>query len=258
MWRKLRILILLFILATVAHRAWLETHDLEWKDSLYVAVYPINADGSEAASRHIPRLDADQLQEITDYLAEEAARYDLEILFPFQLRLGAEVDHPPPQPPKNGTVLQTIIWSLHFRWWAWRNSPPVSVPPSIKLYLLYYDPEQYPVLPHSTALSKGRVGLVNLFAGERHAAQNAVVLAHELLHAVGASDKYDLASGLPHYPQGYAEPDRQPVYPQDYAELMAGRVPLSTSKAAIPASLAYTLIGEQTAAEIGWMRKGEQ
>ncbi|PKO51617.1 MAG: hypothetical protein CVU26_08165 [Betaproteobacteria bacterium HGW-Betaproteobacteria-2] len=256
MWRKLRILILLFILATVAHRAWLETHDLEWKDSLYVAVYPVNADGSEAASSHIPRLDSDQLQEITDYLAEEAARYDLAIRFPFQLRLGAEVDHPPPQPPKNGTVLQTIIWSLHFRWWAWRNSPPVSVPPSIKLYLLYYDPEQHPVLPHSTALSKGRVGLVNLFAGERHTAQNAVVLAHELLHTVGASDKYDLASGLPHYPQGYADPDKQPVYPQDYAELMAGRVPLSASKAAIPASIAQTLIGEQTAAEIGWLQTG--
>ncbi len=258
MWRKLRILILLFILATVAHRAWLETHDLEWKDSLYVAVYPVNADGSEASSRHIPRLDADQLQEITDYLAEEAARYDLAIRFPFQLRLGAEVDHPPPQPPKKGTVLQTIIWSLHFRWWTWRNSPPVSVPPSIKLYLLYYDPEQHPVLPHSTALCKGRVGLVNLFAGERQEKQNAVVVAHELLHTVGATDKYDLASGLPYYPTGYADPDKQPAYPQDYAELMAGRIPLSQSKAAIPASLAQTLIGEQTAAEIHWLQTGEK
>lgn len=258
MWRKLRILILLFILATVAHRAWLETHDLEWQDSLYVAVYPVNADGSSAAGRYVDSLDAGQWQEIGDYFAEEGQRYGLHIRTPFQLRQGAEVDHPPPQPPQNGTVLQTILWSLHFRWWAWRNSPPVSVPPSIKLYLLYHDPAQHPVLPHSTALSKGRVGLVNLFAGERHAAQNAVVLAHELLHAVGASDKYDLTSGLPHYPQGYAEPDRQPVYPQDYAELMAGRIPLSTGKAAIPDSLAQTLIGGQTAAEIGWMRKGEQ
>lgn len=258
MWRKLRILILLFILATVAHRAWLESHDLEWQGSLYVAVYPVNADGSATAARHVASLDADQWQEISDYFAEQAQRYGLHIRTPFQLRQGEEIEHAPPQPPRNGTVLQTIIWSLHFRWWAWRNSPPVSVPPSIKLYLLYHDSEQHPVLPHSTALSKGRIGLVNLFAGERQVKQNAVVVAHELLHAVGATDKYDLASGLPHYPAGYAEPEKQPAYPQDYAELMAGRIPLSPGKAVIPASLAQTLIGGQTAAEIGWLRTGEQ
>ncbi|MDP2248664.1 MAG: hypothetical protein Q8J65_11065 [Nitrosomonadales bacterium] len=254
MWRKLRILILLFILATVTHRAWLETHDLEWKNSLYVAVYPIKADGSVQASAYIDLLTADQFLEISEFLSEEATRYDLNISSPFQLRLGAAVDSRPPQPANNASAIETIIWSLHFRWWSWRNSPPVSVPPDIKLYLLYHDPKQYDVLPHSTALSKGRIGLVNVFADERYQKQNTVIIAHELLHAVGATDKYDLATHQPYFPEGYADPHKQPTFPQDYAELMAGRIPVSEYQAEIPGSLAYTLIGEQTATEIGWLR----
>jgi hypothetical protein len=254
MWRKLRILVLLFILATVAHRAWLETHDLQWNDSLLVAVYPINADGSAQSRVYIQQLSADQLLEITAFMSEEAARYDLGLATPFQLRLGPEIDSQPPQPARGGGVLQTILWSLHFRWWSWRNSRAFSVPPNIKLYLLYHDPAHHEVLPHSTALSKGRVGLVNIFAHSRYEKQNAVIIAHELLHTVGASDKYDLANSQPHFPDGYAEPDRQPTYPQDYAELMAGRIPVSAAAAKIPNSLADTLIGELTAAEIGWLK----
>lgn len=260
MWRKLRILILLFILATVAHRAWLESHDLEWKDSLYVAVYPVNADGSDQANAYIQQLSADELLGITDYFAEEAARYELNLAYPFQLRLGPAVDDRPPQPPKpaqNASMLKIVLWSLQLRWWSWHHSPPVSIPPKIKIYLLYHDPGQYRVLPHSTALNKGRIGLVNLYADKRYAKQNAVIIAHELLHTVGATDKYDLASSLPYFPDGYAEAGKEPLYPQDYAELMAGRIPVSQNKAEIPASLAYTLIGEHTAAEIGWLREGE-
>ena len=260
MWRKLRVLILLFILATVAHRAWLESHDLEWKDSLYVAVYPVNADGSDQARTYIQQLSADQLLGITDYFAEQAARYELNLAYPFQLRLGPAVDDQPPQPPQsvqNANMLKIALWSLHLRWWSWRHSPPVSIPPDVKIYLLYHDPQQYRVLPHSTALSKGRVGLVNLYADELYAKQNAVIIAHELLHTVGATDKYDLASSLPYFPDGYAEPEKDPTYPQDYAELMAGRVPVSQNKAEIPRGLAYTLIGKRTVAEIGWLRGGK-
>ncbi|CAG0948659.1 hypothetical protein MTYP_00038 [Methylophilaceae bacterium] len=257
MWRKLRILILLFILATVAHRAWLETHDVEWKDSLYVAVYPINADGSAQAAGYIETLTQDQLAGITGYLAGEAERYALRIRYPFQLRLGRAIADRPPQPPENAGVLQTVLWSLHFRWWAWRNSPAVTVPPDIRLYLLYHDPAQYQVLPHSTALSKGRIGLVNVYASRQYTRQNAVIVTHELLHTVGASDKYDLMNHLPHFPEGYAEPEKQPLYPQDYAELMAGRILVSDNKAEIPDGLTHTLIGEQTAAEIGWLAAQE-
>lgn len=252
MWRKLRIAILLFILATVAHRSWLEANDREWKSSFYVAVYPVNFDGSEASAGYIAGLRQEKLESISEYFAEESVRYGLKVARPFELRLGPGVGSLPPQAPKGGNVLQNIFWSLHFRWWAWRHSPRVIVKPDVKLYLLFHDPAQNPILPHSSALNKGRIGLVNVFASRLYERQNNVVIAHELLHTFGATDKYSLADNLPAYPEGYAEPEKQPLYPQEFAELMAGRVPISESRAEIPDSLAKTLVGDITAIEIGW------
>lgn len=253
MWRKLRIVILLFILATVAQSAWLQKQDLEWKDSLYVAVYPINFDGSAQSTSYIATLNQEQLLPIADYLVEEAERYGLKVKRPFEVRLGPVVSDHPPQPVKHASMLQTISWSLQFRWWAWRHSPKIIVPPDIRLYLLYHDPAQYKVLPHSTALNKGRIGLVNVFADHAYEEQNAMVITHELLHTVGATDKYDFATNLPLYPLGFAEPEKQPTFPQDFAELMAGRLPITEARADIPASLSETLIGRKTAVEIGWL-----
>ena len=78
------------------------------------------------------------------------------------------------------------------------------------------------------------------------------MIAHELLHTLGASDKYDLSNGLPIHPAGYADPDKRPRYPQDRAEIMGGRIPLSPGRAAIPRGLNQTVIGPVTASEIGW------
>ena len=44
------------------------------------------------------------------------------------------------------------------------------------------------------------------------------IVAHELCHPLGATDKYD---GVSVWPQGYVEPDREPRYPQRKAEIMA-------------------------------------
>jgi hypothetical protein len=80
------------------------------------------------------------------------------------------------------------------------------------------------------------------------------VIAHELLHTLGATDKYG-NDNLPRLPDGYAEPDRQPLYPQTFAELMGGRIPVTASEAEIPESLQQVVIGPLSAAEIGWTRQ---
>jgi hypothetical protein len=254
MWRKIRIAVLLFVLATVAHRAWLQEQQLNWKDTVNITLYPINVDGSAETSHYISRLDATQFQQIADFLAAESARYGLSISRPFELRLGPVVSKLPPKPQQQGGIMQAILWSLHFRWWAWRNSPPIAMPADMQLYLLYHDPGQYQTLSHSTALNKGRLGMINVYADSRYEQQNAVVITHELLHAVGATDKYERATNQPLFPHGFAEPDKRPRYPQEFAEIMAGRVPVAEGKAEIPAGLAETLVGEKTAAEIGWLR----
>jgi len=77
-----------------------------------------------------------------------------------------------------------------------------------------------------------------------------VVIAHEFLHTLGATDKYDRASAQPLAPDGLAEPDRSPLYPQKKAEIMGGRIPRTEDDAVVPQSLKYVVIGPLTAQEI--------
>jgi hypothetical protein len=254
MWKKIRIVILLLILATVVQQSLHEKADLKWNKNFYVAVYPVNADGSSKVSTYIKTLTQDDFEPVAAYFAEQAQRYQLPLRRPFELRLGDMVNEVPPAPPKDGSVLEIIFWSLKFRFFAWMHAPEMPVKPDIKLYLLYHDPITHRRLTHSTALNKGRIGRVNLFAEKSYAKKNLVILAHELLHTVKATDKYDAATGLPQFPEGFAEPDKTPLYPQQFAELMGARVPIREDVAEIPKQLGLTLIGNKTATEIGWIQ----
>lgn len=254
MWKKIRIFVLLLVLGAVVQQTMIEQSDLDWSKNFYVAVYPINADGTAVVDSYISTLTKEDFEPIADYFSEEAKRFGLTMRRPFQVQLGAKVLHQPPAPPKAASAFEVMIWSLKFRYFAWNNSPKVAVKPKIRMYLLYFDPAANSGLSHSTSLSKGRVGYVNLFGSKAYHRQNMVILAHEMLHTLGATDKYNLATTLPIFPEGYAEPNKAPRYPQDVAELMGGRVPISESKAEIPKSLVQTLVGEVTAKEIGWVK----
>lgn len=254
MWRKLRIAVLLLVLASVIQQTWLEKRALDWRDNFYVALYPVNADGSAEVSSYLHVLQREDFEPIAAYFAAQANIYQIGLRRPIELQLGPVVQAIPPAPPIHGSMLDTVLWSLKFKYFAWQHSPAVNVKPDIRLYLLYHNPESHPRLSHSTALNKGRIGRVNLFGERSYARQNAVIIAHELLHTLDAKDKYDLVTSLPSYPQGYAEPHKTPLYPQRLAELMGGRIPLDEQQAVIPKSLDDTLIGEQTAREIGWRR----
>lgn len=254
MWRKLRIIVLLMILVTVLKQTWLDKADLDWNDNFNVVVYPINADGTPEVDHYIKTLIRADFEPIAEYFSDEAKRFGLNMRRPMEVQLGARVERRPPVPPEAASALKTIIWSLKFRYYAWKNSPKVAVTPKIRMYLLYYDPAIHNRLGHSTALSKGRVGYVNLFGSQAYHKKNAVILSHEMLHTLGATDKYDLSTTLPVYPDGYAEPEKSPRYPQDFAELMGGRIPVSDTQAEIPKNLGQTLIGDKTAFEIGWLK----
>lgn len=253
MWKWVRVSVLLLILAVVALQAWWDSAAMTWKESFHVIVYPINVDHDAGVSAYIRSLQESDFQSVVGFFEEEGSHYQLGLERPIEILLGDELKVVPPEPPQDGSALAAIWWSLQFRWFAWRHSPG-EVGPSIRLYLLFHDPVRHPVLGHSTALAKGRVGRVNQYGSRDYHEQNLVILAHELLHTLRATDKYDLRTTLPSYPEGYAEPNRVPRYPQEYAELMGGRVPVSKERAEIPASLASVLIGETTAREIGWVR----
>jgi hypothetical protein len=257
MFKKLRILILLLILASVALGAWqAKTRAAEWKYPLSVVVYPINGDGSTASSDYIASLTKKDFRAIEVFFEEEFGRYDLKTVYgaPIIVDIAGEVASSPPQPPQDGNVLKIIVWSLRLRYWAWRNDDYNGAAPQIRMFTRYFDPATTPVVAHSLGLQKGMLGVVNAFAGSLMAPTNNVVVAHELLHAVGATDKYDPDSNLPVYPDGYAEPVLLPRHPQKFAEIMGGRIPISEAEADMPRTLEQVLIGELTAREINWLR----
>lgn len=97
----------------------------------------------------------------------------------------------------------------------------------------------------------GRVGVASADLNEETIDLALIVAAHELFHTLGASDKYD-AAGRARYPDGFADPTRQPLYPQPGAELMARNVPVTEGSERPPETLDELWIGEQTAREIGW------
>lgn len=253
--RRLRIAILLFVLATVAVSAWQSQRKVSsWKSTLYVAIYPINADSSAASQKQIEALQQSDADTVGAYFDEQGKKYGLSALYPVRVTLGPTVRTVPPELPDSGGMLNAISWSLRMRYWAWRNTPRTSIKPDVRMYLLYVDPATHNTVPDSVGLAKGRLGLAYLFASRDMQGSNMVVATHELLHTLGATDKYDPASNMPIFPEGYADPQRSPTLPQDAAEIMAGRIPVDSAHATTPVNLAETVIGAKTAREIGWIK----
>lgn len=253
--RKLRVVVLLLILATVAQSAWLaKSRATSWQSSLQVAIYPINGDGSVIVADYIARLDADQFDTIENFIEREARRYDIDTLRPVDISLAPIVDALPPPAPAGGNPLRVILWSLQMRWWAWRHDATPGPKPQVKIYVIYHDANHTDRVAHSLGLEKGMIGVVHAYGARRMGSQNNVVIAHELLHTVGATDKYDLATNQPRYPDGYAEPEQRPLYPQSKAEIMGGRTPITDTQSETPAGLDDAVVGAATAREINWIK----
>lgn len=252
MFKKLRILFLLSVLLVVAVGVYRDKNQ-DWDKPIYVAVYPINPYHSPAVDDYIHALRAEDFKQIETYLHTQSLNYGKNVKVYF--RLGGAVKTLPPTVPQSGRMMDAIIWSLKFRYYAYKHASDVGVPSDLRLFLQYYDPKGHSKLTHtSTALQNGRIGVVHLFASSDKTANNNVVIAHESLHAFGASDKYDLATGQPIFPIGYASPAQNPRYPQRYAELMAMHKATSPSTHQMARTLGETVIGQATAIEIGWQK----
>ena len=256
----LRKALLLYVLLMVALGAWLaRARSTDWNDTLRVAVYPINAEATGRAradvQRYIDQLDADTFADVGAFVEREGARYGMHLEEPLRILLARQTDDLPPAPPPDRHVAKVMLWSLKLRYYAWQAQRTQDLPaPDIRLFVVYHDPQTNEVLGHSVGLQKGLIGVVNAFGSRREASRNNIVIVHELLHTLGATDKYDPATNLPRYPDGYAEPDRRPLLPQARAEIMAGRRPLSATDASMPDRLADVVVGPLTATEIRWIR----
>jgi hypothetical protein len=251
--RRIRIAILLSVLVIVGLGTWWQSRANEnWGQAFRLTIYPINGDGSPQVNEFIANLTESDFIAVNSFLQAQAREYNLPVQPLFYLSLGPQLKEAPPIPPADRTPLNMVTWSLGLRYWLFRSTRSVGLDSRhIRMFVVYHQGEKDMRLAHSYGLQKGLLGVVNAFAIPAEAGSNRVVIAHELLHLFGATDKYD-DGNLPVYPDGYAQPDRYPLYPQTLAEIMGGRIPVSQHKAYIPGSLDDCIIGSRTAAEINW------
>ncbi len=254
MWKTLRIVVLLLVLAGVATQTWLDrATTTDWDNTLWVGVFPVSADDSEASENYIRSIDRAEFSSIESFFASEAERAGIAVRNPVRVELYPALNERPPVLKPGSGVLASAWWSLKMRWFARRMSDvPGRAPAQIRVFVLYHDPAERDVLPHSLGLQKGLIGVVNAFADAEMRGSNAIVIAHEVLHTLGATDKYDPETDAPRFPDGFAEPSLAPRYPQRFAEIMAGRRPISEQLQELPQSLREVVIGDATATEIGW------
>jgi hypothetical protein len=257
MLKRLRIAVLLYVLAFIAvAQFFVARRAVDWDAPLWVDIYTVAGDGEPITRRYIDDLSADEFADAEVFLAREARRYGVTLEQPFKLRVIGEHTRGMPRLAPDAGRLGVLWWSLRMRWLAatmrWRNEGPNG---DLLVFAIFHEPSEGVALDGSTALHKGLIAVANLFADRKARGTNQIVLTHELLHTLRATDKYAPASNAPLYPDGYASPEARPLLPQKQAELMAGRIPIDEQRAEMPASLRDVVIGAATAAEIGWQRR---
>jgi len=253
--RYIRIAILLTILVIVAGGQWLTENRLDsWEKPLWMTIYPIAAEPGPGVRYYVEALRAESFRDISDFVRQQAARYARHLDTPLIVQVARPLQRLPPPLPSDHSGLAVALWSLRMRWWIWRNGRQEGLaPPDVRMFVLYQEKPAKGPLERSVGVRKGSYGIVNAVASPYMAAHNRIVIAHELMHILGATDKYDLRTGQPDNPDGLSMPRQVPLYPQKRAEIMGGRIAVSAHRWRNPFGLGECVIGPKTAAEIGWL-----
>jgi hypothetical protein len=253
--KRLRIAILLYLLLFVAAGQYLTSkRSTDWDAPLWVTVHPVDGDGRPATRKRIAALERSDFDAIERFFSAEADRYGVSLERPIRFELSHPSTVALPQLDATPSFLNALAFSLRLRWAAvkaeWQSELPSA---DITLFAVFHDGAAGEALERSVGLEKGMVAVANVFADRSAAGSNQVVIAHELLHTLGATDKYAPRTNLPLFPDGYADPAARPLLPQRRAELMGGRIAISDSEAVIPRRLGDVVVGAATAREIGWI-----
>ncbi|MBI2395789.1 MAG: hypothetical protein HYV09_39860 [Deltaproteobacteria bacterium] len=226
----------------------------EWSRSLDVALVlvrdgPIDPGALEALRARVPALEEKLTAELHRY------RGAPDRPFRFVVRGPVELHAPRPEPAGEGTFdLAKHAWAL----WRWT----ARLDEAAALDTGAYDARVYVVLKAPATATRrfvegaseqgGRIGMLEVDLDASMVDFALFVTTHELLHTIGALDKYG-PDGNARIPDGLGDPEAHPLFPQTLAEPMArGRV-IAPGREEPPDSLEMLRVGKATAREIGWI-----
>lgn len=266
-WFRIRVAALLAVFVGVLIYAW---HDIasrsrrtHYDKPLEVAIVLLEPSDRTAAFE--PALVSMQrrVRALEDRLNGEFARYRPDGQARLSLSLyGPVVSGPPPSAPSTGSSwIQTFMDLARYSFDSWRYTRSVDLATALpsrafdaRIYVVLEpsrDPERSFVEGYSE--KGGRVGIARVQLDETTVDLGLFVVAHELMHTLGADDKYG-ADGSALIPTGLGDPEQQPLFPQRMAEVMARNRVVEPGVETIPTSLDELSIGRWTAAEIGLLQ----
>jgi hypothetical protein len=257
---RARLWLLASILLAVAAWALLEVRSRrarrDWDHTLNVAVVILQLAPLDEAA--LPALRA-RSRTMETRLAAELQRYRAGAPQPVSLSLFGPlaVTAPPPQLGGDG-----ILERASHAYAQWRYLRGINAAAGVdagtfdsRIYVTARPANATaPALVEGASEDGGRVGTVAVDLDAAMADLALIVITHELLHTLGATDKYDATTGKVQAPAGLAEPLATPLYPQRFVEIMARNRPLSPTEEKAPDTIADVAVGPATAREIGWLR----
>lgn len=227
----------------------------QWIETLDVALILVRKDNLDEGAVEMLKRRAGALEE---RLAAEFHRRNPDAPKPFHFEVRGPVDlrRAPPRQPSEG-----LFDLARYNFDLWRFVRGVNADAGVEassfdatIYLVARSPKASSGASVEGASQEGgTVGVVEVELDRTMVDFALFVTTHELLHLLGAKDKYD-ASGRSLVPEGLAEPELRPLYPQRHAEVMARNVALSPTDERPPESLSDLKVGATTAREIGWVR----
>lgn len=247
------ILLLVLVLILALYLLLSSSRSVDWQNPVVVRIYPINADGREVTQSYVDRLDDASFDDIETFFSREGYRYRIGLKTPVQVEIAPLVDSLPPKTPTEASIVEALWWAIKMRLWVWWLDGWQASDADVRIFMSFYAPGNPQGQQHSLGLQKGNIGLVNGYADAQRQGINNFVAVHELMHTLGASDKYDMETGKPLWPDGFADPVKEPLFPQQRAEIMGGRVQVTPGWSLLPPSLSHAIIGSATAIEIGWL-----
>ena len=250
-----RVVLLLSILFVIVVSTWMtEKRMAAWERPILVTIFPIAGDEDTNTLEFARNVELSYFADVNRFFDRESVPYGFNVTPAFRFQLAPVSSELPPEVPGQFSPAGIAWWSLKMRWWSWmKDLKSDLVSPDIQMYVLFHGFNGSSEVGISVGMRKGRYGIVKAYAKESMTPHNLVVFAHELLHVLGATDKYVLSTGEPIFPQGFADPNQRPLFPQLKAEIMGGRIPLNSFSSKRAGSLEECRIGRLTGKEIGFL-----